>query len=156
LSLSDHAINLDLLRWKEHLKIKTLDQKNYIFDPIRKKYYILQPEEFVRQLIIVWLIEDQKFSRNLIQVEKLFVLNGMNRRFDIIVYNRQMQACLMVECKSHDVVITQQAFDQISAYQQAIQAPYLMVSNGQISFIAQMNDASKRFEFYSEIPKWNI
>lgn len=156
MSLSDHTLNLDLLGWREHLKIKTDDQKNKIFDPIRKKYYILQPEEFVRQLIIVWLIYDQKVPRNLIQVEKLFRLNGLNRRFDIIVYNKQMQPYLMVECKSHEIAITQQVFDQISAYQQAIKAPFLMISNGQNSFITQMNIESKCFEFHSHIPKWDI
>jgi hypothetical protein len=156
LSLSEHEIPLDLLQWKEHLQIKSSDGKHFIFDPIRKKYYILQPEEFVRQLIIVWLIQDQKIPRNLIQVEKLFHLHGLKRRFDIVVYNKQMQAYLIVECKSHDVRVSQQVFDQISAYQQAIQAPFLMVSNGQESYIAQMNNEIKRFEFYSEIPKWQL
>lgn len=156
MSLSEYEIPLKLLQWKEHLQIKSADGKQYIFDPIRKKYYVLQPEEFVRQLIIVWLINDQKIPRNLIQVEKLFNLHGLKRRFDIVVYNKQMQAYLIVECKSHEVNITQQVFDQISAYQQSIKAPFLMVSNGKASYIVEMNDENKQFEFYSEIPVWQL
>jgi Type I restriction enzyme R protein N terminus (HSDR_N) len=156
LNLSEYEIPLKLLQWKEHLQIKSADGKQYIFDPIRKKYYVLQPEEFVRQLIIVWLINDQKIPRNLIQVEKLFNLHGLKRRFDIVVYNKQMQAYLIVECKSHEVNITQQVFDQISAYQQSIKAPFLMVSNGKASYIGEMNDENKQFEFYSDIPVWQL
>ena len=156
MSLSNQEIPLDLLQWKEHLRVKISEEKKYIFDPIRKKFYIFQPEEFVRQLIITWLIYDQKIPRNLIQVEKLFNLHGMKRRFDIVVLNKSLKAHILVECKAHDVTITQQVFDQISAYQQAIDAPYLIVSNGRSTYVASMNHTEKNFEFHTDFPNWQL
>ncbi len=145
---------IDLLSFVGHLKIKEADQKKWVFDIIRKKYIILQPEEMVRQLCVHWLIHEAGFSKNLIQVEKLIVLNGLKRRFDIVVYNQDTEPFLLVECKAPDVLLNQKVFDQLAAYQTVMSAPFLMVTNGQTTYIGKMNHLSKTYDFFDGVPNW--
>ena len=67
-------------------KIKNIDNKTYIFDIVRKKFFILNPEEWVRQHVICYLLE-KEISKNHIGIEKKVIVNKMNKRFDIVVYN---------------------------------------------------------------------
>jgi hypothetical protein len=136
-----------------------ISEKNgikYIFDPIRKKNIILQPEEMVRQLVIQWLIAKSVFSRNAIQVEKLVRINNLKRRFDILIYDKKTQPNVLIECKAPSEVINQSVFDQISVYNMAMKAPYLIVTNGHSSWMAQQNMEAKRYDFFSELPAWLI
>ena len=136
-----------------NISTKVQNDRTYILDPIRKKYLVLQPEELVRQTCILWMI-DQGFSRNRLQVEKLIKINGLSRRFDIVVYDKEVRPYILVECKAPDVRIDQSTFDQIASYQMALNAPYLMVSNGISNYLAQMNHEVKQYRFFNEIPSW--
>ena len=129
------------------------NDRKYIFDPIRKKYLVLQQEELVRQSCILWLI-DQGFSRNRLQVEKLIKIHGLTRRFDIVVYDKQVRPYILIECKAPEVRIDQSTFDQIASYQIALNAPYLMVTNGISNFIAHMDHEVQQYRFFNEIPSW--
>jgi hypothetical protein len=152
LSFKQHTIglNLDLLNAK--LKTKQLDDKTYVLDPIRKSWIVLQPEEWVRQLIIIYLNEIVGFPLSLIQVEKKLILNGQTRRFDIIVYDREIKPYILVECKAPNISVHQSAFDQVAAYNYAVNAPYLLVTNGLNNYCAQMDFDEKRFSFLNAIP----
>jgi hypothetical protein len=153
LNLADHTISLNLLQFSAELTTKEQDGKKYILDPIRKKYLVLQPEEFVRQLCIIWLISTG-IRRNQIQVEKSIKINGLYRRFDIVVYDKSVKPSILVECKAPEIKINQSTFDQIAAYQVALNAPYLVVTNGITSFVAQMKHEDKTYRFFSEVPDW--
>jgi len=153
LNLSDHHIELHLSDYIGNISTKVQNDRTYILDPIRKKYLVLQPEELVRQTCILWMI-DQGFSRNRLQVEKLIKINGLSRRFDIVVYDKEVRPYILVECKAPDVRIDQSTFDQIASYQMALNAPYLMVSNGISNYLAQMNHEVKQYRFFNEIPSW--
>lgn len=153
MNLSDHHIELHLSDYIGNISTKVQNDRTYILDPIRKKYLVLQPEELVRQSCILWLI-GQGFSRNRLQVEKLIKINGLTRRFDIVVYDKQVRPYILVECKAPDVRIDQTTFDQIASYQMALNAPYLMVSNGISNYLAQMNHEVQQYRFFNEIPSW--
>lgn len=153
MNLSDHHIDLHLSDYIGNISTKVQNDRTYILDPIRKKYLVLQPEELVRQTCILWMI-DQGFSRNRLQVEKLIKINGLTRRFDIVVYDKEVRPFILVECKAPDVRIDQSTFDQIASYQMALNAPYLMVSNGISNYLAQMNHEVQQYRFFNEIPSW--
>lgn len=154
MSLIDTNLELDLLSFRDQLTTKEQNGKVYILDIIRKKYLVLQPEEFVRQLCILWLISTG-IHRNNIQVEKTININGLKRRFDIVVYDRDIKPYILVECKSPEVLINQLTFDQISVYQMALNAPFLLVTNGAKSYLAQINHATKSYYFFDQIPIWS-
>lgn len=153
--LSDYDLDLGLLSYSDRLKIRSEGNERYIFDIIRKRYLAFQPEEFVRQLFIHWLLEDRKIPRNLIQLEKKIDINGLYRRFDLIVYDRQIHPLILIECKAPEIKITQDAFDQIAAYQTIIQAPYLIVTHGISSYIAEMSEGVEGYHFLNTVPTWS-
>ena len=52
-------------------KINVRNGKNVIFDVIRKRYVALTPEEWVRQHVVQFLLQDKKYPKSYINVEKL-------------------------------------------------------------------------------------
>jgi len=146
-------IAVDLLKYKEQLQITYADGKTFVKDPIRKKNIILQPEELVRQLLLCYFIKSTNFHRNQIQVEKKIQIHDMIRRFDIVIYNKEVTPFLLVECKAPDIKINQSTFDQIAVYNMKLNAPYLVVSNGINTYCVQINHDTKSYEFLTEIPQ---
>lgn len=152
MSLNKNIPGIDLLSLADRLIIKKDADKTRIFDPIRKKYIILQPEEFVRQLLILWLSEAGGFSRNSLQVEKLVRINDLSRRFDMVIYDKKTQPFILVECKAHGTPVGQHTFDQIAVYNMALKAPYLIVTNGVNTYCVEVNHITKSYIFLEKIP----
>lgn len=133
-------------------KIKTEEQRNYIFDNIRKRYVILTPEEWVRQHLITYLTEEKKYPASLMAVEMSLKINKMERRADIVLFSRLGKPFMIVECKAPGVKITQNAFDQAARYNMDMKVEYLVVSNGLVHYCALLNHADHSWEFLKEIP----
>ena len=138
---------------KYEFRIKNKDNQPYIFDFIRKKYYLLTPEEWVRQHFVRYLIEEKKYPKGRIGVEILVKINGMNKRSDIVVYDEKGNPLLIVECKRPEVAITQETFDQIARYNLQLNANYLVVTNGLQHFCCQMDFKNQNYIFLEEIPE---
>jgi len=145
-------IDIDLHKYKDHLKIKKEGRTVLIFDFIRKKYLVLQPEELVRQLLILHLV-GIGYPIEKIQVEKGLNINGLKRRFDIVVYDKNFLPYLLVECKSHTVPISQTTFDQIANYNIELRAPYLLVSNGVQTYCCELDFEHKKITHMQTLPK---
>ncbi len=134
-------------------KLKKQNAKWLIFDPVRKKYYVLTPEEWVRQHVLQYLTVEKKYPLYLIAVEKELQINQTKRRFDIVVYNRQMKPEILVECKAPQIAITQKTFDQANQYNWLLKAPYLFLTNGLRHFICRIDFEAKQFEFLKDLPE---
>ena len=143
---------LDLSFPNYEFRLKEINQKRFIFDEIRKKYIELTPEEWVRQNCIKFLINEKKFKKNLISIEKKIQLNNTTKRFDILVHDINRGCVLLVECKAPNIKINQKSFDQILSYNQVIKAEFLMVTNGIIHYYCRINNDKKNIEFLKEIP----
>ena len=126
--------------------------REWVFDPIRKQWVVLLPEEWVRQHVLVFLMQDRQVPAGLIAVEKGFSYQGKPYRADIIVHDRQGKAALMIECKAPDVAISQAAFDQVATYNQVIRARYLYVTNGLLHFCSKIDWSRQTYEFISSVP----
>ena len=127
-------------------KIKKSEKGEYsIYDPIRKKYFILTPEEWVRQHIINWLLVDKGLSELNISVEKQIMLNGTKKRFDILV-NKNAKPLLLIECKAPNVELTNEVCLQIARYNSVLKVSHLMLSNGLESFLFKFNLEKDRYE----------
>lgn len=145
-------ITLDLLSYQPSLKIKKEKGKQYIFCPIRKKYLVLQPEELVRQLLLVFLMEEKKIPKPRIAVEKLLRINELDRRFDILIYDENTKPFVLIECKAPAIKISQSTFEQIAQYNLSLQVPYLLTTNGRFTFCCKMDYENQSYEFLNEIP----
>ena len=140
---------------KFEYRFKSTENKVSIFDVIRKKFIILQPEEWVRQHCVHYLISVKNYPKSLINVEKELIINGLKKRYDIVVFNPDGSIHLIVECKSDTIVIDQTTFDQIARYNMALNASYLMVTNGLNHYYCEMDMEAERFSFLKDIPNYN-
>ena len=138
-----------------HFRLKSTENSTYIFDVIRKKFVVLQPEEWVRQHIVHFLMLTKGYPKSLINVEKQLIINGLRKRYDIIVFTPQGKIDVLVECKAPDVKITQNVFDQIAIYNSKAEADYLMVSNGINHYYCQMDHLTEKYTFLEDIPDFN-
>ena len=77
-------IEINLMQFKSLLKTRREEDKRYIYDPIRKKWLVLQPEELVRQLVIHYLLEEKQYNLNRLSLERGFKYNKRNKRFDLL------------------------------------------------------------------------
>jgi hypothetical protein len=145
--------NLNFPSYK--FRLKNSENKTLIFDEIRKKFVVLQPEEWVRQHCIKFLIEEKKYPRSLINVEKTLQINGMNKRYDIVIYNPDGTIFLIVECKSFKIKINQNTFDQIARYNLALRSQYLMITNGIEHYYCNIDFQNKSYRFLKEIPNFS-
>ncbi len=110
-------------------KIKSNNGKDQVFDPFRKIWVVLTPEEWVRQNILQYLIQSCKYPSSLIAVEKSIQLGELTKRFDIVVYKNDAP-WMIIECKEAKVKLDETTMLQILQYQQALTAQYLFISNG--------------------------
>ncbi len=121
-----------------------------VFDPTRKKYIELTPEELVRQKFIRFL-QSKGYPVTNIRTEQTLTVGQKKFRADIVVYYRQ-KPIMLVECKSPKVKLSQDTLEQIWKYNYAIGAKFLVLTNGKnILFCKIENNHCK---FLQEFLTW--
>ncbi len=110
-------------------KIKVEENKEIIFDEVRKRWVKLTPEEWVRQNMIQFLLQTAKYPASLFSIEKEIKLGDLRKRCDIIVYKASLP-WMIIECKEPNVPINEVTLQQILRYHLALPVPYLCLSNG--------------------------
>lgn len=126
-------------------KIKKENNNNLIFDEIRKKWLVLNPEEWVRQNFIRFIIS-KKYPKSLINCEKSFYINNVLKRYDIVVYNNKGEVEILVECKSPSVNIRKEHFDQVMRYNTKLNSDIVIVTNGITHFYFKFNNETKKYQ----------
>ncbi len=133
-------------------RFKSSENKTAVFDRIRKKFVILTPEEWVRQHVVSYLIDHKNYPLSLINVEKALSVNGLLKRYDVVVYASDGSISLLVECKAPEVKITQQVFDQIARYNLSLDAKLLMVTNGLQHYYCTLDYVAESYNFLRDLP----
>lgn len=116
---------------------------------------VLQPEEWVRQNCIHFLIEDKKYPKTLVNVEKELKLNDLKKRYDIVVFKPNGNIDIIVECKAPAININQDTFDQIARYNKVLDANFLMVTNGLHHYYCKMNYQEQHYHFLRDLPNYS-
>jgi len=149
-------LDLNLTRFQDQLKIKTTaDKKRHIFDPIRQKWLVLQPEEFVRQLLILYLIEEKAYKKNRFSIEKgIYAIKKKYRRYDMLVLDEDMNPFLLVECKAPNISLDVDNFWQLGTYNYQTQIPYLLLSNGHSSYCCALKHTEKSLRYLNDVPTY--
>ncbi|MCK9204512.1 MAG: type I restriction enzyme HsdR N-terminal domain-containing protein [Bacteroidales bacterium] len=125
-----------------------------IFDPFRKKFVRLTPEEWVRQHFLGFMVDQLGYPASLIVVEASLIFNRMTKRFDILAYTTTGKPCLVVECKAPSIAITQHVFDQVAMYNMTLTVNYLVVTNGLTHFACSIDHQKRTYGFLKEIPAY--
>lgn len=137
-------------------RFKNRENKIYIFDVVRKKFVVVQPEEWVRQHVVHYLLKDKNYPLGHINVEKQLLINKLKKRYDVVVFDPQGGIEILVECKSPQITITQDVFDQIARYNLQLKAKYLMVTNGLDNYYCEMDLEGERYTFLRDIPNYSL
>lgn len=125
-----------------------------VFDPVRRRWVALTPEEWVRQHVLNYLLHDLGCPASLIGVEAGLALNGMAKRADIVVYDRAGSPLLLVECKAPGVAIGQAVFDQAARYNLVFKVSYLLVTNGNRHYCCRVDHERGAVEFLPALPPY--
>ncbi|KAB1154867.1 type I restriction enzyme HsdR N-terminal domain-containing protein [Flavobacterium luteum] len=135
-----------------NFRFKNSENKVAIFDEIRKKFIILTPEEWVRQHVVQFLLQEKKYPKSHINVEKLLKINDVKKRYDVVVFNADGSIRILIECKAPEIKIAQNTFDQIARYNLTLRAEFLMVTNGHNHYFCQMDFDNEKYHFMKELP----
>ena len=138
----------------QDIDVKIIESKKYIFDLIRKKYLILTPEEWVRQNLIRYFINDLNYPRGLIKTESSLKYNNLEKRSDILIFNNDMTHFLVVECKSYKLKLNKSHLSQSAMYNKIYKSKYVMISNGFDHIVCKYDWSNDSFEFMKSIPKY--
>jgi len=137
---------------KPEFKIKKEEEKEFIFDTIRKKWLLLTPEEWVRQNFIQYLIRVKNYPASLIATEKEIQLGELRKRFDILVYNATHKPWMMIECKGPDVKLNDAVLQQILRYNISVPVSLIIITNGKLTYGWQKQE--NNLQLINEIPDW--
>lgn len=136
-------------------RFKNSENKVSIFDEIRKKFIVLTPEEWVRQHVVQYLLQEKKFPKSHINVEKVLKINDLKKRYDLVVFNPDGSIFILVECKAPEIKISQATFDQIARYNMSLRSEFLMVTNGQNHYFCQMDFENEKYQFLKALPDYH-
>lgn len=145
------ALNLPFIEQR----LRVVKEQEQIFDPLRKKYVALTPEEWVRQNFVAFLINYKNFPAGLMNNEVALIQNGIKRRCDSFVADRSGNPFVIVEYKAPEVEITQKVFDQIVRYNLVLKAKYLIVSNGLHHYCCLIDYINHNYSFLPDIPTYD-
>jgi len=146
---------VDLNIPEQNIKIKSINSKNYIFDLIRKKHLVLTPEEWVRQNLVSYFINDLHYPKGLIKTESSLIYNNLKKRSDILIYNNDMTHYMIVECKSYKMKLNKSHLNQSAIYNKIYRSRYLMVSNGMEHIVCEYDWENETFKFKNSIPEFS-
>ena len=126
---------MNLQQYQSKIKLRSVDGSRQLWGHVRKKWLVLTPEEVVRQCVLLYLVEEKRYSDRLIAVEKTIQYFKVKKRYDIVVFDQLMTPLILIECKSPDVALDHKSFYQIQSYDSVIQGQYLWLTNGHQNII---------------------
>ena len=119
------------LQW---FKTEERDGKMLVFDPLRRRFILLTPEEEVRQKMLYLLVEHLHVPAGLVAVEYSMKVNGLDKRADVVVFGTDGNPLMIVECKAPHVEVTQAVLEQALRYHSVLKPKLLMLSNGSVTY----------------------
>ncbi len=119
----------EVAQWKV-LRTRIQNNKEQIFCDWRHRWVRLTPEEWVRQQLLHYMVEQLDFPASLIAVEAAITVGEAKKRCDAVVYDRTMSPLMLIECKAETVPLSQKTLDQAITYNRKLNVPYLLLYNG--------------------------
>jgi hypothetical protein len=147
-------LQIDLLSHNDQLQIKRENDQRLVRCLIRQKYLLLTPEEMVRQLWLHHLIREMGYPKSRIAVEKTLRVNQLSKRFDILVFDSDTLPWMLIECKAPQIKINQDVFDQVARYNLPLRVPYLVVSNGPVTYCSRIDYEQEDYDHLPNLPSY--
>lgn len=145
-------LDIDFLKFQPQLRLSRKGDETRVFDPIRRREVVLTPEELLRQLVLLYLLEEKKCPPRRLRVEMGLEINGLQKRCDIVAFDAALRPLLLVECKSPKIALSQATFEQAARYNLQLQVPFLAVTNGLATAVCALDYEAKAFSFLADFP----
>jgi hypothetical protein len=133
-------------------RTRVVGGKEEIFDLYRKSWIRLTPEEWVRQNTIKWMVEKLQYPAVMIAIEKEIWLGELRKRFDILVYNRNHQPWMMIECKAPEIPLSEKVLMQVLRYNMVVPVTHLVITNGRHCMAAERKNNG--VEWLNDFPSY--
>jgi Type I restriction enzyme R protein N terminus (HSDR_N) len=143
LNLPDHGV-----------KLRHEVDGDRVWDPLRKKWLVLTPEEWVRQHVVNHLVHDLGCPASLISQEHTISLHGLTKRADVVVHDPAAKPLLLVECKAPQVKLDQAVFEQASRYNVVFRVRFLLVTNGLVHYCCAVDHRTGAVDFLPKVPAY--
>lgn len=130
------------------VRVKNNNGQTSIFDSVRKKWLVLTPEEWVRQHLVNYLVKEKGYPSSLIAIEKEIQLNDIQKRFDVVIYNKLKQPALLVECKAPFIELDAGVIAQVQRYNLVLRTNYMMITNGMSDIVFDKNNTQVELPDY--------
>ncbi len=137
------------------LPLKKEESKVTVYDPFRKKWIALTPEEQVRQYLARYMTDVLQYPAGMIAVEKKIAVGSRSKRFDLVVYDRRHVPWMLVECKAPEVAISEKTLHQLLNYHRAMPCRHWLLSNGHQHFCADASDRSQ-ITWLVQLPPYDL
>ena len=136
------------------MKLSGTQERPKILDILRRKFVALTPEEWVRQHFIHFLIEHKGYPSALMANEVALSCGNKQLRADTVLYDRDLNARMIIEYKAPTIKITKRVFEQVTAYNFLLHVDYLIVSNGLTHYCCKMNYENNCYTLLTSIPDY--
>lgn len=176
----DFIFPLHLLDFYEHIQFRDEGSNKMIYDAVRKKWMafryeiekkeldpiigvkavkkitVFQYEELVRQLLIQYLLREKAYPISKISLEGgIKTKNSKGRgRYDLFVFDPNMDPFLIVECKGPEVQLTPETFSQVHGYDYQLKALFVGVANGKEAICYQKSSITEKPEHLNSFPDY--
>ena len=136
------------------------NNRHCFFDPSRQILVVENPEEIVRQKLLLYLQDKMSVPLDKIHVEKPMThfKKGARGRADIIVYGideeNVLRPILVVECKAPNIPLTDDVYDQVVRYNEILGADNLLITNGVSLVFWSFDGEMQSFRPLSKIPQY--
>ncbi len=136
------------------MKLRESAGKEQIYDPVRRKYVALTPEERVRQHFIHFLVSYMRYPLHRLVNEIEISLYNTTKRCDTVVYGDHSVPIAIIEYKAPHIKITEETFNQIARYNILMKVKYLIVTNGLEHYVCRVDYDSQSIDYISTIPDY--
>lgn len=143
-------INLNFPGYRFYVRGEGRSQE--VFDAISQKYVVLTPEEWVRQHLVQYLVQEKGTPLGLLRREIPLNVYGVRKRADVVAYDRQARPIIVAECKAPHVELNQATLDQVGSYNKMLRACYIIITNGLSHYFCRMDYLRRTSEFIEDIP----
>ena len=133
-------MNLTLKYPPFDVRVRNGNGQTSIFDALRKKWLVLTPEEWVRQHVLNYLVNEKKYPASIIAIEREIILNDVKKRFDILIYSKELEPLLIIECKAPYIELDNEVIAQVQRYNLTLKAKYVMITNGISDLVLDLNN----------------
>jgi hypothetical protein len=145
-------LRLDLLKYQSKLSVSGTGDNVRVFDPIRKKHVALAPEEHLRQLFLLYLLEEKKYAPGRMRSEIGIEVNGMKKDATSLCLTHKSIPGYWWSANRRMWNSRQSVFEQAAVYNLRLRAPYLAITNGLATYCCALDFERSGFRYLDGLP----